>query len=201
MIEMKPTKATDVANPFIMNPFDSANDQNIIKRHNATFEFIGKREFGATLDIGPRNPFTIRLEEKYHISVDNTDGDLDIIDLQGSYDTVFCLEVIEHLMNPLRLLHQINAVLKPQGSLFLSTPKHKPHFLWDKHHFTELDDFRLNALVTRAGFKIIRKKFFRTTPLWWHFTGFRPFFRLFFNRSRIVELIKDQSTNRPKSSN
>lgn len=185
---MKTEKTPGNGNPFVMDPFASADHQNIVRRHRVTLEFIGDRQLGRVLDIGERNPFTIRLEEKYGIKVENTCGDLDMIELEGKYNTIFCLEVIEHLMNPLRLLEQINKILEPDGTLFLSTPKHKPHFLWDKHHFTELDEYRLNALVTRAGFEIVRKQFFLTMPLWWYFTGFRPFLRMFFNKGRIVEL-------------
>lgn len=177
-------------NPFLMDPFVTADARNIRRRHQITLEFVGERDLGRVLDIGERNPFTNRLEKRYGIKVTNTEGDLDVIELKGIYDTVFCLEVIEHLMNPLRLLMQIQNVLSADGTLFLSTPKHKPHFLWDPHHFTELDEFRLQALVTRAGFRIVRTKFFRTMPLWWYMTGVRPFLRFFFNKARIVELKK-----------
>jgi SAM-dependent methyltransferase len=121
-----------------------------------------------------------------------------MIELKGNYDTIFCLEVIEHLMNPLRLLEQINRILEPDGKVFLSTPKHKPHFLWDKYHFTELDEYRFNALVTRAGFESVRIRFFRTMPIWWYFTGFRPFLRMFFNKGRIAELKTNKFTHLTK---
>jgi len=177
-------------NPFIMDPFALAKNRNMVIRYQITLSFIGERDLGRVLDIGVRNPFTIQLEEKYNTTVKNTEGDLDIIELEGSYDTIFCLEVIEHLMNPLHFLLQVQKILKPGGVLFLSTPKHKPHFLWGNHHFTEYDEFRLEALFARAGFKTVRKHFFRTMPLWWYFTGLRPFLRMFFNKSRIVELVK-----------
>lgn len=39
-----------------------------------------------------------------------------------SFDTVTCIEVIEHVLNPIRLLGEINRVLHPRGQLILSTP-------------------------------------------------------------------------------
>jgi len=175
-------------NPFLMDPFATADQRNIIQRHRYTLDFIGSRHLGRTLDVGDRNPLTVRLEEKFGVSIESTTGDLDSIDLDGMFNTIFCFEVIEHLMNPLRLLQGLRRILRPNGSLFLSTPKHKPHFLWDVHHFTELDRQRLQSLVDRAAFSISRNAEFRTMPFWWYFTGVRPLVRMFFNKIFILEL-------------
>ncbi len=41
----------------------------------------------------------------------------------GSFDVVLCLEVLEHLaINPMAMMSQINRVLRPGGTLVLSTP-------------------------------------------------------------------------------
>lgn len=40
----------------------------------------------------------------------------------GSFDTMFATEVIEHLDNPNNLIKEARRVLKPDGMLFLSTP-------------------------------------------------------------------------------
>ncbi|HLD06762.1 MAG TPA: class I SAM-dependent methyltransferase [Candidatus Nanoarchaeia archaeon] len=40
----------------------------------------------------------------------------------GAFDAVFCGEVIEHILHPDVLLHEINRVLRPGGRLFLTTP-------------------------------------------------------------------------------
>jgi len=42
--------------------------------------------------------------------------------VHGKFDAVCCLEVIEHLENPWKLLRDIRSVLKPGGRLVLSTP-------------------------------------------------------------------------------
>lgn len=110
------------ANPFLMDPYAIADQRNIVRRYQVTLDFIGNRQMSRVLDIGERNPFTVRLEETRGVSVENTSGDLDTIKLSGSFDTVLCLEVVEHLMNPLQLLLQIHKVLNHDGSLFLSTP-------------------------------------------------------------------------------
>lgn len=182
------TKDQKSHNPFLMDPFELSGRGNTIKRYRSTIEFIGDHHLGAVLDIGERNPLTEQLEDRYGITIENTTVDLDLVPLSGTYDTVFCFEVIEHLMNPLHLMLQIRGVLKESGRLFMSTPKHKPHFLWGKYHFTEYDEKRLLALVARAGFRIIRFEEFRTMPFWWHFLGIRPLIRAFYNKVLILEL-------------
>ena len=40
----------------------------------------------------------------------------------SQFDIIYCCEVIEHLLNPLKTLRLIHSLLKPGGSLILSTP-------------------------------------------------------------------------------
>jgi 2-polyprenyl-3-methyl-5-hydroxy-6-metoxy-1,4-benzoquinol methylase len=54
-----------------------------------------------------------------------------------SFDTAVCLEVIEHVEEPSRLLDNLNAVLKPGGRLILSTPY--------IGHVPQRDEFELNV--------------------------------------------------------
>ncbi len=89
-----------------------------------------------------------------------------------SFDCVTCLEVVEHVMDPLHLLKNIYRVLGPKGSLVLTTPNVRymrnlyrlifqgrfPHtttdaFVWGGghiHYFTRKD---MNYLLKEAGFK------------------------------------------------
>lgn len=159
-------------------------------RFKHTLSFIGDHTSKLALDIGERNPLTPLLEEKLKINIQNTNIDLDVENLSGQYDTIFCFEIIEHLMNPLHLLIEIRNCLKGNGICYISTPICKPHFLWDPHHFTEYDHHRLNALVNRAGFEIIRYKVVRSRPLFWYLGGIRPLIRFFVNKTILIELRK-----------
>ena len=89
-----------------------------------------------------------------------------------SFNTLTCLEVIEHVLNPIQLLKDLNRVLHPNGQLVLSTPNIRyfknvgkllltgrfPHtttdtFVWGGghlHYFTRKD---LASLLLEAGFQ------------------------------------------------
>jgi 2-polyprenyl-3-methyl-5-hydroxy-6-metoxy-1,4-benzoquinol methylase len=90
----------------------------------------------------------------------------------GAFDWVTCLEVIEHVVDPLQLLRELHRVLRPAGRLLMTTPNIRyvrnvarlvwrgefPHtttdtFVWGGghlHYFTRRD---LGGLVVRAGFE------------------------------------------------
>jgi len=49
----------------------------------------------------------------------------------ASFDTVLCLEVIEHVVEPSALVREISRVLRPTGRLYVSTPNIRfVRFLW-----------------------------------------------------------------------
>ncbi|MCK4357204.1 MAG: methyltransferase domain-containing protein [Candidatus Cloacimonetes bacterium] len=180
-------------NTKYINPYmhDTPKTKYKVKDAKLTADFIGYRDFGKVLDIGCRNPKGEYFEKYYKIKLDNIVIDLDIGKLYGSYDTVFCFEVIEHLFNPLHLLLEIRKILKDNGKLFLTTPRHKPYFLRCKRHFHEFYKVDLVNLIKRAEFKIVRFQFTRRRELWRWFFGFRPFLRLIFGGTFYIELEKE----------
>ena len=172
------------------NTIDSEyfNAPHVEIRWEKTLSFINKFHANLGLDIGDRTPFTDQLEAHYHCPFANTTIDLDEGKLTGEYDVITALEVIEHLFNPLHLLKEISSVLKEDGKLYLSTPKGKPHFLWSKDHFHEMNEKSLMSLINRAGFKVIRKDEILIQPLSFYFRGIRPLFRLIYERHWLMEL-------------
>ncbi len=164
------------------------------ERHNKvrwgkTTAFLAPMESATRgLDIGDRTPFTSELESFFGCPFDSTAVDLDVDILTGRYDVVTCLEVIEHLFNPLHCLLQIKKVLTSEGRLYLSTPRYKPHFIWDPEHFHEMSSRSVGGLIDRAGFTILRQKVIANLPWWFYFTGFRPLVRGLFDRIWLFEL-------------
>lgn len=104
------------------------------------------------------------------VCVDLNDGFVSYKD--NSFDCITALEVVEHLINPLRFLNDLQRVLKPKGQLLLTTPNIRyfrnlyrlifngtfPHtttddFIWGGghlHYFTKKD---LDSLLRKAGFQ------------------------------------------------
>jgi 2-polyprenyl-3-methyl-5-hydroxy-6-metoxy-1,4-benzoquinol methylase len=48
----------------------------------------------------------------------------------GTFDTVLCLDVLEHLVDPEAVLARLRAVTRPGGTLFVSVPNARHFSLW-----------------------------------------------------------------------
>jgi len=65
-----------------------------------------------------------RTARTLHLSnIDTYIMDIENLTLEpNQFDLIYCCEVIEHLINPMKALHLMHSLLKPTGSLILSTP-------------------------------------------------------------------------------
>jgi SAM-dependent methyltransferase len=103
-----------------------------------------------------------------HFNIENTTFPYD----DASFDVVFFCEIIEHLlMDPLRVLREISRVLRPNGSLILTTPNvarlenvarmlsganiYDPYSGYGPYgrHNREYNRHELHLLLTYAGFQ------------------------------------------------
>lgn len=145
------------------------------------------------LDIGEDNPLKRFMEKKFNVSISSTPYELDFDrdTIPGKWQTITCFEVLEHLFNPLTLLDNMVNTLEDDGVIYLSTPK-RPHFLWTKYHYHEIDDKRIRWLFEKAGLKIVREDRIRTTGKWYQHLMGRGFLRyLIWYYTRIYELRKN----------
>ena len=71
----------------------------------------------------------------------------------GSFDSILCNQVLEHVFNPPQFLSEITRVLRPGGSLLLTIP-----FVWDEHEqpydFARYSSFGLRALLQEHGLRV-----------------------------------------------
>lgn len=73
----------------------------------------------------------------------------------GTYDSIFCSQVLEHVFEPDAFVGEIGRVLKPGGILLLTVP-----FAWDEHEqpydYARYSSFGLRHLLKRHGFEIVK---------------------------------------------
>ena len=75
----------------------------------------------------------------------------------GSFDSILCNQVLEHVFDPDAFVAEMHRVLKPQGLLLLTVP-----FVWDEHEqpfdYARYSSFGLKALLERHGFAVIEQR-------------------------------------------
>ena len=153
---------------------------------------------GKTLDIGYAEFPNFTSKNLYGIDivpapaglppnyVETKQADLNTVAIpypDGSFDTVIAGDVIEHVVNPLALLCESNRVLKPGGTLIVSTPN--PYYYWEymqnllvkvpamqarqEGHFTSFTRINMRNILTRTGFKLEKElgNFFTFIVLKW----------------------------------
>jgi SAM-dependent methyltransferase len=119
---------------------------------------------GALLDLGCGAQPYRRLYQHYFrqtVTGDHTvrskiDAQLDIHALpfeDEAFDAVILSEVIEHVVNPMQALLEIQRVLKKGGLLFLTWPfMHPLHEL--PHDYARYTEFGMNHLLQKSGFQL-----------------------------------------------
>lgn len=160
------------------------------KRFKITLAFLQKNISTSEkiLDLGVENPFSkIMTENGYQVI--NTKGE-DLDENQSSlnnedYSVVTAFEIFEHLLNPYTVLQNCNAdkiLISIPLRLWFSSAYRSKTEKWDRHYH-EFEDWQLDWLLEKTGWKIIDKIKF-THPV--KKLGFRPLLRYFTNRYYLV---------------
>lgn len=81
----------------------------------------------------------------------------------GTFDIVACLEVLEHVSDPVTTLQEVRRVLKPDGKVVITVPAFR--FLWSQHddalcHLRRYERGPLCIDLREAGFKVEKVGFF-----------------------------------------
>jgi len=149
---------------------------------------------GRVADIGCFNAKSAYLKVFLNHAIEQVDrNDFNFWDVPWDYknifDVILCLEILEHLQNPLHFMRNVKAMLKEGGYIYLSLPA-RPRFLWTEHHFFEMDKKHLEKWIFKPlGLEIIKHKRIRINRPWYFcISGFRPFFRIFFNYTYIYKI-------------
>jgi len=80
-----------------------------------------------------------------------------------TFDMITMLDVLEHIENDLRVLEELNRVLKKDGIIIITVPAYQ--FLWSQHdvalsHYRRYNIKTLSKVIIKTGFKVIRISYF-----------------------------------------
>lgn len=131
---------------------------------------------GLVLVFGERSNFELEISKRVGEKFTYTNFDLNYefkLRDDYKYDTLFCCEVIEHLLNPLWFFLQARAMMGPKSLMYLTYPI-QPHPFWCGCHFHEYDKSRFRFLLREAGLVIVD---YREYVQWKRITGIRPIIR------------------------
>ena len=165
------------------------------KRFNITLDFLKKHILTdeIILDLGVPNPFSTIMNDNGY-AVKNTKGedlDNDQSTLQKEdYAVVTAFEIFEHLLNPYTVLENVKCdkiLISIPMRLWFSSAYRSKTDKWDRHYH-EFEDWQLDWLLEKTGFKIVDSIKF-THPV--KKIGFRPLLRYFTNRYYLVYAIKN----------
>ena len=160
------------------------------KRFKLTLEFLKKHitTSETILDLGVPNPFS-KIMQTNGYTVINTRGedvDKDQSTLQKETYSVFtAFEIFEHLLNPYTVLENVTCdkiLISIPMRLWFSAAYRSKTDAWDRHYH-EFEDWQLDWLLEKTGFKIIGRIQF-THPV--KKIGFRPLLRFFTPRYYLV---------------
>ena len=84
---------------------------------------------------------------------------LDIIPNNEKFNTITCRHSLEHCLNPVFVLWQINQLLVSNGKLIVILPPYTKKWIWFYTHFNCLPEENWEMLFYRAGFRIEKKEY------------------------------------------
>jgi hypothetical protein len=165
------------------------------KRFNITLDFLKKHisTDETILDLGVPNPFSKIMEENNYAVINTKGEDVDTNQnaLKVEDYTVFtAFEIFEHLLNPYTVLQNVKAdkvLISIPLRLWFSPAYRSKTDMWDRHYH-EFEDWQLDWLLEKTGYKIIDSVKF-THPV--KKIGFRPLLRWFTPRYYLVYAIKN----------
>lgn len=166
------------------------------KRFRITLEFLQKHisKTEIVFDLGVTNPFSKIMKENGY-SVINTQGE-DLDNDQSAlknekYEVFTAFEIFEHLLNPYTVLQNVKCdkvLISIPMRLWFSSAYRSKTDKWDRHYH-EFEDWQLDWLLEKNGFKIEDSIRF-THPV--KKLGFRPLLRFFTNRYYLVYAVREK---------
>ena len=127
----------------------------------------GKRVLDVGCGVKPYLPFFASAAEYVGVDVDNPNADLqgsaEALPVEdGSYDVVLCLQVLEHVEDPLQVVRELHRVTRPGGRVLAAThgtqvyhPLPEDHWRWThtglERLFAQAGEWRSVSVLPGAG--------------------------------------------------
>lgn len=111
----------------------------------------------------------------YLMDLVDVDFDIKHNDKFNSFDTIFALNVIEHIFDDQQAIKNCYKLLKKGGQLIILVPAY--NFLYNRfdkelEHHRRYNQKTLNALFTNAGFSLIHSQYFNAMGIFgWFISG------------------------------
>jgi 2-polyprenyl-3-methyl-5-hydroxy-6-metoxy-1,4-benzoquinol methylase len=122
--------------------------------------------------------------------------DMEAAALEGKYDVIICLEVLQFLVDPLKALKNLRSALKEDGEIIISFPNefhiwrrikvlfgHYDFAKYDAPHVRLFHPKEIHRLMQEAGMKIERKAFIPLLP-----PRLQRFFALFWTNKILSKI-------------
>jgi 2-polyprenyl-3-methyl-5-hydroxy-6-metoxy-1,4-benzoquinol methylase len=100
-------------------------------------------------------------------------GELPAVPIQGSFDLITCIEVLEHVSEPLAVLRAFRGRLRPGGLLIATSPNLRPLIPWwdaaksDPTHVSVHEAAWWRDALETAGLEVRRVTTFVALPVLW----------------------------------
>ena len=143
----------------------ASTSKNLLKRH-----FVYKKHAKEIVGVDYNKVLIEEAKERFDYEVhycDLTDYEdvQKIFDKFGTFDTIICTDVIEHIGNLQNFIENLNSLMRENGELHLTTPNMRSprwlnmflgnsKFQVNKDHICWFDTFTLTNLLRRAGLYI-----------------------------------------------
>lgn len=118
------------------------------------------------------NPFFLGTEV---VNLTDEDFDSKFQNHLGQYDTVFALNVVEHIYDDVLALKNCRKLLKEGGQLIILVPSYKQlynRFDEELGHYRRYTKSMLSSVFLKNNFKIIHKQYFNFIGIFgWYVTG------------------------------
>jgi len=138
-----------------------------LAQHRSVLPLMDRYVQGKVIDLGcgtmPYKRFLIGKATTYHTlelrpasaSITYV-GDIQNMDMieDRSYDSIICLEVLEHIPAPHKALQEMYRILSPGGTVLVSVP-HLSRLHEEPYDFYRFTKYGLNHLFVQNGFEVL----------------------------------------------